>query len=80
MKRKESVLTSEVRTGFIDFDIHSCVQVCMCCASSYEGKNTLARFAATMGRNSENRHTSSNILLRGKNYSQTSIRIQSVDR
>ena len=55
MKRKESVLTSEVRTSFTGFDIHSCVQVCVCCASSYEGKNTLALFAATMGRNSENR-------------------------
>ena len=47
MKRKESVLTSEVRTGFTGFtgfDVHSRVQDYACCASSYEGKNTLARF------------------------------------
>ena len=79
MKRKESVLTSEVRTGFTGFDVHSRVQDCVCCTSSYEGKNTLARFTTTMGHNSENRHASSNILLCGKNYSQTSIHIQSVD-
>ena len=80
MKTKESVLTSEARAGFTGIEIHSRCQVCECCASSYEGKTTSARFAATMGHNSENRCASSDISHRGKNYSQTSIDTQSVDR